>query len=382
MLLHIDPFLAKGTAWVPASKSLSHRYLICAALAKNVSGISNVIECDDIAATRSCLDNLGKEKDFFCNESASTLRFLVPLSLVFSDRASFFCGSRLLERGIGEYEKIFSKQGISFQKENNRIVIIGKLQAGKFVVSGNESSQYASGLLFALPLLAGDSVLKITTPVVSRPYLDLTLLVLKQFGIKIEERKPFEFFVKGSQRYLPQKISIEGDWTNGAVLHAFNLVDGSIKVKGLDDFSTQGDKICLDFFARLKKDWAEIDLTNFPDLAPVMFAVAAMLHGGKFLGTERLQKKESDRLHAMIAELKKFGIKTEEGENFLTVYPAKLAKPQKIIEGHHDHRIVMAMFLLLSKTGGILTDIEAVNKSWPTFFDVMQGVGAKFFIKA
>lgn len=377
MQISVKPFILRGKTFVPSSKSLSHRYLIAAALAGDISLVSNVNECYDVLATRRCLQVLGTNNFFECGDSASTLRFFLPLSLVYNDKAFFIGSKRLLKRGINVYKKCLEHHGIKFLFENDKIFVQGKLKAGNFIIDGSESSQYISGLLFALPLLSGDSTLKILSYIVSKPYIDMTLAVLKTFDIEIIQKSENEFFIKGKQKYKNRRVIVDGDWTNAIVLYAFKLLNKDLIVENVQSTIVQGDKVGLEFLKKLQVDNAKIDLINNPDLAPVLFVVAGLLNGGIFYGVERLQNKESNRLDDMIAEMAKFGIETEKGKNSLRVYKAeKLHKPQVPVESHNDHRIVMAMMLLLSNTGGMLNNAEAVYKSWPTFFEEMQYLGA------
>lgn len=381
MQAEIKPFVPNGEATVPASKSLSHRYLIAAHLSGNVLLAKNVNECDDIVATCNCLGKLSLDDDFFCNESASTLRFLIPLSLVFNNKAAFTGKKILLQRGANAYANIFADKNIHFCVTENKILLDGNLTSGKYEVDGSISSQYISGLLFALPLLQGDSTITIIPPLVSKPYLNLTLQVLQKSGVEISLNNENEFFIPGGQKYMMPAVEVEGDWSNGAVLYGFNNVGGRIVIQGLNADSQQGDKICLKFYEQLQHNNAQIDLTDYPDLAPIMFVTAALLKGGTFFGTNRLQNKESNRLDDMIAEMAKFGIKTEKGNNLLKIMASKLQAPRGAVDGHNDHRVIMAMTLLLSKTGGVLTGVESVKKSWPDFFAVLQNLGMQISVR-
>ena len=251
----------------------------------------------------------------------------------------------------------------------------GRLPAGEYVVPGNVSSQFVSGLLFALPLLDDDSTIKLLPPVESRSYIDLTLAALAEFGVKAEWTDETTLAVKGGQTYFPHDAAVEGDWSNAAPFLSLG-----VPVTGLDEGSLQGDRRVAGFLSELDRGCAEIDLSDAPDLAPVLFAHAALRHGGKFTGTRRLALKESDRGRAMKTELAKCGVAVGIRENEITVGRGA-KKPTEPLFGHNDHRIVMAAAVLLSRLGGTVEGIEAVAKSFPDFFKQLQSVNIKVEIE-
>lgn len=394
----ISKSTARGEHMAPPSKSMAHRYLICAALAKDGGTIEGLEYSQDVLATLDCLKSMGgasipgdKEdcvhiegvKDiknmpsttFECRESGSTLRFFIPIAML-SDSEKVFHGSKtLLSRPLSVYEDICSKQGIDFYKDDEKVVIKGSLKPDEFNIPGNISSQFISGLLFVLPMLNGDSVIKLIPPVDSRSYIDLTISALSKFGVTVSWSDDTTLFVKGNQEYKKTNIVVEGDYSNAAFLDAFNYIGGSVKVTGLDDKSLQGDRVYKEHFEALRNGNATIDISDCPDLGPVLFTVAAVHNGGVFTGTRRLKIKESDRGTVMCEELSKFGIKTVQEEDTITVYSSPLKTPAETVSGHNDHRIVMSMTLLLSLTGGSVDDAEAVRKSYPSFFDVISELG-------
>ena len=246
----IKPSVANGKINAPPSKSCAHRLLICAALAKGRSIIENIGVNDDITATVNCLRQMGAEIEIdgnkavvdgidaetmrdnihlFCNESGSTLRFLIPLSLVFAKEVSFGGSGRLLERPQSVYEELFKEKGCYLKKNGESLVAGGNLTSGIYKVRGDVSSQFLTGLLFTLPLLEGNSKILLTTALESSPYVDITIDVLNQFGVTVEKSED-GFFVKGGQLYQPRSLTVEGDWSNGAFLEAFNLIDGNVEV--------------------------------------------------------------------------------------------------------------------------------------------------------
>ena len=238
------------------------------------------------------------------------------------------------------------------------------------------SSQFISGLFFALPLLNGDSTLCVTPPAESRPYLDLTLDILRQFGIRITETERNCFFIPGNQRYRAMEGTVEGDWSNAAALYAFCFSGGDVTVTGLREDSVQGDRVCTALFRKLWETSPVLDLSDCPDLGPVLFAAAALCRGAHFTGIRRLRLKESDRVSAMAEELAKFGITMKTGENEADVLSGTLRKPTEPLNTHNDHRIVMALAVLASAVGGEITGAEAVRKSYPGYFDALRSLGA------
>lgn len=395
MKVTISPSIARGTVAAPASKSVAHRMMIGAALAKGTSVLRGVADSQDMLATLDCIAALGAayEKDggvltvhgvggdlsrscgvFPCRESGSTLRFFVPLALL-KEGTSVFTGSeRLMDRGADVYGQVFAGKGIAMEKSPEGVSFAGKLTAGDYAVRGDISSQYITGLLLALPLTGGESTLRVLPPVESRPYIDITLGVLRRFGVEVEETEENVFHISHGP-YRELTADVEGDWSNAAFFYALNALGGDVTVIGLSPDSLQGDRVCADLLDQLKHGFAEMDIAETPDLGPVLFASAAALYGGRFTGTRRLAVKESDRAAAMAAELAKCGVKTEVEENAVTVFPGGLTKPAETLCGHNDHRIVMALAVLLTQTGGSIDGAEAVNKSFPGFFDALQGLG-------
>lgn len=396
----INPSKAKGKMTAPPSKSMAHRHLICAALAQGKSVIHNIDLSEDIKATLSCIEQMGVKSEitgssitvygneaikcsasdkriFNCNESGSTLRFFIPLAML-SGSKSFFIGSDvLMTRPLSVYEDICRKQNILLEHKNG-IAIEGKLKADDFVIPGNISSQFITGLLFALPLLDKDSTITLTESVESRPYINMTLQVQKEFGIKAEWRGEKKLYIPGNQKYRATDTFVEGDYSNAAFFEALNTLGGDIEIEGLKPDSLQGDKIYLQYFEELKKGFASLDISDCPDLGPVLFTLAAALHGGEFTGTKRLKIKESNRGQVMCEELAKFGVKTLQEENRIIIYGGELHRPEKKICGHNDHRIVMSMAVLLTITGGEIVGTEAVRKSLPDFFERIRKLGIDF----
>ena len=376
MNVEISPSVLSGMVDAPPSKSYLHRLLICAALSDNGCKVKNVSLSDDISATLDCIETLKSgNRVYNCRESGSTLRFFVPLSLVMGDAAEFRGSERLIQRGISEYEAAFADKGIKIEKTPTAVFLRGRLSAGEYTLRGDVSSQFVTGLLLALPLAEGESRLTVLPPVESRGYIDITLDVLQSFGISVFEPEKNIFIIPGGQKYSGTDCTAEGDWSNAAFFHALSAMGADLKIKGLNGNSRQSDRKCADYFKTLKCSAPEIDLSDCPDLGPVLFAAAAAKHGAVFTGTRRLRLKESDRTSAMAEELLKFGVRTKIEENRVTVFPGTLRRPTQPLSGHSDHRIVMALTLLCTRTGGEIAGAEAVAKSWPDFFPVLERAG-------
>ena len=399
MKIEIKPSTLCGEIIAPPSKSIAHRFLICGALSRGESRINGVSGSDDMKATLSCLSALGasvkrdgnsvtifgglnakKEVALDCIESGSTLRFMIPVALASGAEKITFKGSeRLIARGVEVYEEVFADKGVRIEKGKNEIVVSGTLESGNYVLRGDVSSQYVTGLMLSLAKLDSDSTIEILPPVESRPYIDMTIAVLEKFGVKIEETEKNKFFVKGGQRFASGAYDVEGDWSNGAILLALDCFGSQVEVTGLDENSVQGDKACVEIFRALEKENATIDLSDCPDLAPIAFVVAAEKNGATFTGTERLKIKESDRAAVMAEELAKFGAQVEVKEDSVEVKKCDLHSPEQTLLSHNDHRIAMSLAVLMTKYGGVLDGAEAVKKSFPDFFDVMKQAGAKVY---
>ena len=404
MKIFVEPCLLKGKISAPPSKSYSHRILLCASIPRGTIVVHGISKSVDMIATMECIKAFtskeafpqadkvtvfGQGKEAFnnynynCHESGSTLRFFIPLSLYGGNPATFTAAPRLIERGIGIYEDLFLKKNISvtINRETNQIQLNGKLTSGKYELPGNVSSQFVTGLLFALPLLDGDSVIKIIPPLESRSYINITIDVMKLFGIKVQVSDDgLEYFIPGNQKYVSEDhhIYVEGDWSNATPLLAFNNFGAKLDVTGLNYNSCQGDKICVEYLKLLESENARIDLHDCPDLGPVLMAVAAASgNGAEFINTRRLRIKESDRAQAMKDELLKFGIKVDVNENDVVIHKGKLQKPCCELDSHNDHRIVMAMTLLCSLPGmgGVINQAESICKSYPDFFIELSKVG-------
>jgi 3-phosphoshikimate 1-carboxyvinyltransferase len=224
-------------------------------------------------------------------------------------------------------------------------------------------------------MLRGDSRIKIIPPIESRSYIELTIKALSLFGISVRWSDDNTIYIRGSQKYVPTDLTVEGDYSGAAFIDALGVFNNDINVDGLTPDSLQGDKVYKLLFDMLKKGVPTIHISNCPDLGPILFAVAAAKHGGVFTGTKRLKIKESDRASAMAEELAKFGVSVTVYDDKTVVYPAAFHQPTEVLSGHNDHRIVMALSILLTLTGGEISGAEAVNKSYPSFFEDLKSLG-------
>ena len=396
MTVKIHPGKARGRIAAPPSKSMAHRLLICAGLSQGVSTVRGIDLSQDVLATLDCLEAMGAEyhiadgcvqvqgidprkikeaKTLPCRESGSTLRFFLPLCLLCGKQMTLSGSQSLFARPLSVYQNICKSQGLQYAKSEDHVTVQGVLQAGEFKIPGNISSQFISGLLFALPLLEQDSVITISVPIESRSYIELTLEALQEFGVSVIWQTDRSLLIKGNQRYCTANAVVEGDYSNAAFFGALNALGGAIKIDGLREDSRQGDRIYQRFFELLCKGMPSVNISDCPDLGPVLFALASAKNGGVFTGTGRLRMKESDRCAVMAEELRKFGVSITVGEDSVVIYPGQFHKPQEVLQGHNDHRVVMALASILTTCGGTIAGAEAVNKSFPDFFDKLKQVG-------
>lgn len=401
MIVTIEKSTAFGEIAAPPSKSMAHRYLICGALSEK-SEIGNVDFSEDIKATLGCLEGLGAKVEvnsgtvkiggigksekinsnkLFCNESGSTLRFLIPLCMLKGEEITLSGTKRLFQRPLNVYEEMCTSQGIKFSQNDSSVTVNGVMKSGRYTVRGDISSQFISGLMMALPNLSGESVIDITGKSESSSYLALTLKALADFGVRISRIDENTMYVKGGQTFKNRILEVEGDYSNAAFFDGFNLIGGNVAVTGLNPDSVQGDRVYKDIYPQLLKGRCEIDISDCPDLAPVLMALSAALKGAVLNGTHRLKIKESDRGYAMAEELAKFGCKVDVEEDRIEVFPCKLKTPILPLSAHNDHRIAMAVALLCTITGGKIYGAEAVAKSLPDFFERIGKLGIKLKVE-
>ncbi|MBE7083403.1 MAG: 3-phosphoshikimate 1-carboxyvinyltransferase [Clostridiales bacterium] len=383
-------FLGGKISSIP-SKSYAHRIAICNFLAGNLpSACCKDFTSNDMAVTESCLNALKNgEKVLDCGESGSTLRFLLPLAGVIGGEYEFIGHGKLMERPNDELFSVLESHGVTVKK-GSTILISGKLTSGKFELRGDISSQYISGLLMALPILKGDSEIVLTTPLSSAPYVEITLEVLKNFGVTIDKTEN-GYKIKGGQTYLGYLIP-EGDWSNSAFFLVAGAINGDITVTGLNPDSVQGDRAIIEILKsaganlKMEKDGISVrkselnaftfDAKDCPDLVPIVAVLGAYANGKSIIkNIERLKIKESDRIVSTISMLNAFNIKAESDGKNLTVYGGEVTGG--IADSFNDHRIAMSTAILAIKAKGQSTIIgaEAVKKSYPTFFDDFVKLG-------
>ena len=395
MTVDIRPGRAAGTVTAPPSKSMAHRLLICAGLAEGQSIVRNVDFSEDVLATLDVLGAMGAKIEvsgdtvkitgcdarrarypgrISCRESGSTLRFFIPLLALGGTPFLLTGQGRLMERPQTVYETLFSEQNLIFRREGDVLRVQGPLSPGHYTLRGDISSQFFTGLLLALPLLNADSRITLLPPVESRSYLDLTLAALRRFGVTAQWASETELYIPGRQRYQRRDVTVEGDWSNAAFFEALAAMGDAVSVAGVSDDSLQGDRVCRNYLRQMRDALVTLDVTDCPDLAPILMAAGAAMRGVVLTGTRRLAIKESDRGAAMAEELSKLGAQCKIEENRITVFPG-IRTPILPWNGHNDHRIVMAGAVLLTRVGGTITGAEAVNKSFPDFFDRLRGLG-------
>ena len=402
MTVEFRPSRLCGKVAAPPSKSVAHRALICGALTPGAE-IKNVAYSQDILATLECLQELGatveKRVDSVfvgglniknapdnaalnCRESGSTLRFLIPLCLVSGKRLILTGSERLLSRPLSAYKELCRQNGLDFAVSHSGVALRGPLCGGDFKLRGDISSQFITGLLLALPLAGGRSVLHVEGAFESRPYVDITVDIMHKFGIDVVCDRSGDRFevVPGDYMLRGGGFTVEGDFSNAAYIEALSLLGGSVEVTGLPPAgeTKQGDSVYRRYFAELSKGKREFDLSDCPDLAPIMFALAAYCNGGEFSGTSRLAAKESDRAAAMSLELQKFGADVHVYENSVKIASCGLHAPTAPLSSHNDHRVVMALSALCCVYGGVIEDAGAVDKSFPNYFEKLRSLNAEF----
>ena len=400
----ITPGLLSGSITPPPSKSQAHRALIAAALGEGVSMLKNVALSQDIQATIRCLEALGAsfrwEGDTLavtglagktapqgelplldCGESGSTLRFLIPIALAVLGGGRFTGHGRLMERPQGPYFDLFREKGIFYEQEDGVLTVRGRLEAGTFSLPGNVSSQFITGLLYALPLLSGDSEILLTTPLESRGYVDMTLDVLEKFGVRVENRDYASFLVPGNQSFRARDLTVEADWSNAAFWYAAALLESDLDIQGLYTHSTQGDSAIAGHYWTLARPAdAEIDVSGCPDLVPPLAAMAALRGEGlttRLVNAARLRMKESDRLSTVTEVLNALGAEVEEHDDYLVIHGKDTLPGGVTVSGHNDHRIAMMAAIAATNCDAPVTIIgaECVKKSYPNFWEDYEALG-------
>ena len=397
MDIRITPALLKGKINVPPSKSISHRALIAAALAKGESRIYGLLDCVDTIATIEALTALGAKiekksdctivngidtpseyADINCHESGSTLRFLMPVAAALGVKSIFRGEANLPNRPITPYFTEFTKHNVKFNTAKMPYEMEGKLSGGVYEIAGNISSQFITGFLFALSLLKDDSIIKLTSPLESKPYVDLTIDAMKAFGVTVEEYEQ-EYRIKGGQTFTPCEYCVEADMSQAAFFLVGKAIGGDIEALGLNFDSRQGDKEIINIVHNFieTRTAFDVDATQIPDLVPIMTVLACFAKGKSHIyGCERLRIKESDRLATITEELNKLGADISIVDDSLYINGV-----EKLCGGecfaHTDHRIAMSLAIASQRCTEpiIIKGAECVSKSYPTFFEDFKMLG-------
>lgn len=393
MDITIHPGKLHGTIHAIPSKSQAHRLLICAAFADKDTVLTCPQSNQDIEATADCLRAIGAQilrtetgycvqpiqqlpakADLYCNESGSTLRFMLPIVGALGICGTFHLRGRLPERPLSPMWEEMERMGCNLSRPTpGTIMCTGKLQSGHYRIAGNVSSQFITGLLFALTLLDGESVLAITSKIESRPYVDMTVQALAKFGVKVDN-----FVFTNRQRYVsPGSITVEGDWSNAAFFLAAAKVGSAISVLGLNASSSQGDRAIATILDNLSEN-ITLDVADIPDLVPILAVTAAANRGATFVNISRLRLKESDRVEAVYQMLRAFGIGVSVSDNILRVLPGNFTGCT--VDSHGDHRIAMAAAIASTVADGPVTILNAdcVAKSYPSFWTEFSKLGGSY----
>ena len=404
MNVTITPAVLKGTVTPPPSKSQAHRLIIAAALSDGFCKLSNVDLSEDIQATLRCMRTLdadasadgtiirgadlvdGHEEPapevMDCGESGSTLRFLIPVVLALKGGGKFTGHGRLMERPQEPYFALFREKGIFYEQKDGVLTVRGKLAPGVYTLPGNVSSQFITGLLYALPLLEGDSEIVLTTGLESRGYVDMTLDALERFGVKAEYDGKRTFRVPGNQSYQHQNLAIEADWSNAAFWYGAKFLGCPVEIGGLDQASVQGDRAIAGFYDQLQGTGSlDLDVSQCPDLVPPLAAMAALRSGEttRIVNAGRLRIKESDRLATVTEVLNALGAQVEEYEDYLVIHGKEKLAGGVTVSGHNDHRIAMmaAIAAIRCEAPVTITGAECVKKSYPRFWEDYRRLGGE-----
>ena len=406
MNVTITPGPLSGAVTPPPSKSQAHRLLIAAALADGESTITNVGRSQDIEATVNCLEELGAGFSWAgstvtvrgmganpmsplrrmacprlaCGESGSTLRFLIPVALAVRGGGIFTGRGRLMERPLKPYFDLFGEKGIFHEFQDGALTVTGMLTPGTYRLPGDVSSQFITGLLYALPLLEGESEIVLTTPLESRGYADMTVEALSQFGVRVETREN-GWHIPGGQLYRPRSLAVEADCSQAAFWYAANCLGCTVDVRGVSQYSTQGDRVIESCCLELSQPGdTEIDMSGCPDLAPPVAAAAAVRRGTtRLVNAGRLRIKESDRLAAITAVLNALGARVTEYPDSLTIY-GQDGLTGGTVDCCNDHRIAMMAAIAATRCREPVTLLgaECVAKSYPDFWEHYRLLGGIF----
>lgn len=415
------PAPLKGTITAPASKSEAHRRMICAGLTAGATTLSGFMDSADMAATARCLKALGakiEQQDdaltitgqakkitklpvLDCGESGSTLRFFVPIALAMCGAGVFRMHGRLGQRPMDVYRDLFVPRGVRWRMGVGcdgaaELTVKGELEAGHYVLPGNVSSQFVSGLMFALPLLNEDSTLTVQPPVESAGYIRMTVEALVQSGVVLEELAPFSWRIPGNQQYHAKDGHLAGDYSQAAVLACAGALGHDLTVTHLAKETTQGDRAVLTHLTALgakvqedesgvtvtaeKLTGTTLDMADCPDIAPILALTCQLAEGeSRLTGCGRLRLKECDRLAATVEVLNLLGGNARAVGDTIVIQGVKALKGGVTLPDYNDHRMVMlgATAATIAQEPVTVTGVEALNKSWPEFVSVYKNLGGK-----
>ncbi len=389
----IHPTRLNGTISAIPSKSQAHRMLICAAFSQSLTTLRCKDTNQDIEATVDCLNALGanilrtkdgytvtpitelpKEAILNCRESGSTLRFLLPIVGALGVDCTFQMSGRLPSRPLSPLWEVMERMGCVLSRPtHNTVRCTGTLSSGAYTIDGGVSSQFITGLLFAMALISGTSHLTISGNLESKPYIEMTQNVLSLFGVSTEDN-----YVKGSYPFkTPGEVTVEGDWSNGAFFLAAQCLGNPVAVSGLNLNSFQGDRVITKMLEKLEQN-CEISAADIPDLVPIMAVVAGAKSGATFTNIQRLRLKESDRVAAIVSMLQNLGTTAIATQDTLTVIPGKYHSCT--IDSVGDHRIAMASAIAATISSGDVTILNAdcVAKSYPSFWEEYRQLGGNY----
>ena len=413
------PAPLKGVVAAPASKSEAHRRMICAGLTKGATTLTGFMDSADMAATSRCLKALGarikqdgetlsiegyvkkpgKLPVLDCGESGSTLRFFVPIALAMAGGGVFRMHGRLGQRPMDVYRDLFVPRGVRWRMGVGcdgaaELTVKGELEAGHYVMPGNVSSQFVSGLMFALPMLEEDSTLTVLPPVESAGYIRMTVEALVNSGIQLEETEPFSWKIPGTQQYQAKDGRLSGDYSQAAVLCCAGALGHDVTVTGLAKETTQGDRGVIHHLQSLGAQVYEengavkvaaqklvgttLDMSNCPDIASILALVCQLAEGeSRLIGCGRLRLKECDRLAATVEILNLLGGNAREEGDTIVIQGVEALKGGVKLPDYNDHRMVMlgAIAASIAKENVVVTGVEALNKSWPEFINVYKQLG-------
>ena len=386
--------ILNGEVLILPSKSAAHRALVCSFLAGG-GAVEPIIGSKDMQAMRQALSALENNEEIVdCIESGNTLRFIIPVAAALGKKVTFTGSGRLPERPIGDYLRLLPEHGVGCTSNGKLpLSIEGRLTSGRYEIAGNISSQYITGLMLALPILDGSSEIVLTTRLESKPYVDMTIKVMRDFGVEIEETES-GYFIKGNQKYQQRDYFVESDWSQAAFFLVGGAISGDVTLKGLDMNSAQGDKEIVNVLKRFGADieinetgirsrksklsGITIDVTDIPDTVPALAVAASFAHGKTIIkGGERLRYKESDRIESVVSNLKKMGIEVEETQDGMIITGSDVKGAE--LDGFNDHRIVMAFSIAALCADGKTTISQAnsINKTYPSFFEDYNNLGGK-----